>query len=299
MVLRVSLRATLRRRAPTLYRDLVRLRHREQLLRRYPDRLTLVSSLRASEIATVTVTQNVGMGGLLLNAATALNAGRQLGCAVRLRFAAPTYAPSWAPADWLDDYFVRRSDVPDSGVQLEARDLPGRFVPPWSRWGVLWDAISIRPEIEALATPIAHGDYAAVHYRGSDKSLEAGRVPESAVLDRLELEMGTRGLNRLFVASDEPSFIDLASRRFSHSVVETLPVEALASADGAPPHFADVPGEIKAREALATMLVLAGARVCVRTESYLSAWAETLADARSEFVLVTSGEAWGGHPQRC
>jgi hypothetical protein len=47
-----------------------------------------------------------------------------------------------------------------------------------------------------------------------------------------------------------------------------------------------LPGEIKAKEALVTMLILAQAAILVKTESLLSDWATTLA-AEQQVHLVT------------
>jgi len=56
-----------------------------------------------------------------------------------------------------------------------------------------------------------------------------------------------------------------------------------------PPHFADLPGEIKAREALTTMALLARSELCVRTDSALSAWAMTLPGQRRTVLVRPVG----------
>ena len=151
-------------------------------------------------------------------------------------------------------------------------DLPS----PSKSAELLWGAIRIRDDFISAADTLTGGKFAAVHFRGSDKYLETRQVAAGTVLDAVEIEMRREALNRLFVASDEPRFIDLARARFGDAAF-WLPVEAVASADGTPPHFTNVAGEVKAREALVTMLILARSTLLVKTESLLSEWATTLA----------------------
>jgi hypothetical protein len=149
---------------------------------------------------------------------------------------------------------------------------------------LVWEYLEIRPELKAQADAfVGDARYAAVHYRGSDKFLEERRISSQLVLERLEREMRSATLDRVFIASDEPSFIEAAERRFGHDAF-WLPCEAMAK-DGRPPHFRDLAGELKAREALVTMILLSKAKLCVRSPSFFSAWAATLA-SHQRVVLV-------------
>jgi hypothetical protein len=125
--------------------------------------------------------------------------------------------------------------------------------------------------------------FAAVHYRGSDKFLEDHRVSKDAVLRALEDEMKRDALSRVFVASDEPAFIRAAKERFGRAAF-WLPYQATA-VDGRPPHFAEISGEVKAREALVTMVALSRANLCIRTPSFLSAWSHTLTTGQRTRII--------------
>lgn len=242
--------------------------------------------IEAGTPLTVDIGFRVGMGGLLTWAGRALHVGQVQGVDLALRFSSPTYAPTDQPDDWLDRYFERRGSSTVGRPVVAASSLP---LPPEPAVEVLgplvWGALALRPEIEELAgTATPRGRFAAVHYRGSDKYLEAPRVDPGLVLDRLAQEMERDGVGRLFVASDTQSFVDLALSRFGS---DALFLDCVATADGnVAAHHAQVPGETKAAEALATMLVLSRADLLVRTESLLSQWSTTLPGSRRTVLLT-------------
>ena len=94
-------------------------------------------------------------------------------------------------------------------------------------------------------------------------------------------------LQRVFIASDEQQFIDHGAKLFGDTAF-WLPLEAVSTTHYRPAfRRTDIPGEIKAREALVTMVVLSRARLLVKTASLLSAWAMTLADEPQRVVLVS------------
>jgi hypothetical protein len=276
----------LRLRTPSVYKAGMWLRGELLEVAAMPRRRRAEAVLRGPAV-TVEIAGRVGLGGLFSNAARALAVGEARGTAVSLRFTAPLYMPSAPVEDWLDSYFVRTGlpCSPELPV-LEAGELPSApAISTADGAGLLWSYMQIHPDIASSAAPYMEGAYAAVHFRGSDKYLEAAPVSRERVLDRVEAEMRERGIERLFVASDEPAFIAEAFRRFGPERCFSLPQLAVA-ADGRPPHFSDVPGEVKATEALQTMLVLSGAQVCVRTASLLSEWSQTLAPQGHDYVLV-------------
>lgn len=276
----------LRLRTPSVYKAGMWLRGELLEVAAMPRRRRAETVLRGPGV-TVDIAGRVGLGGLFSNAARALAVGEVRGTDVSLRFTAPLYMPSTPVSDWLDSYFLRTGlpCSPDAPV-LEVGELPtGPAITTAEGGRLLWSYMQIHPDIVSSAAPYMEGTYAAVHFRGSDKYLEAAPVSRARVLDRVATEMRERGIDRLFVASDEPTFIKEAFRSIGQERCFSLPQLAVA-ADGRPPHFSEVPGEVKATEALQTMLVLSGAQVCVRTASLLSEWSETLAPRGHDYVLV-------------
>lgn len=229
---------------------------------------------------TVDVSGHMGLGGVLINSGKVLHAAQAMGIDVALRFTSPTYAPSWGASDWLECYFARLGSRPDGRPVCDAQDVPVGEPPDLSQTAPLvWSALRIRDDIVDSADAVSDGPFAAVHFRGSDKMLDAPPVSMDVVFEVLQREMEYEHLERLFVASDEAQFVEAACAFFGDSAF-FLPVEALATAHGRPPHFSTVAGETKAREALTTMLLLGRAKLLVKTESLLSDWATTLSDGQ-------------------
>jgi hypothetical protein len=239
--------------------------------------------LASGAALTADVDAAMGLGGVLTWAARILELADHLDRPIALRFSAPTYRPSWPVEDWLDCYFDRRRPATRTDVIVRARYLPVSSGGITELAPRLWQHLTIRPDCVTAAQTIPFTSFAAVHYRGSDKYLEAPRVAYDAVLRRTESEMVTHGLDKLFVASDEEAFVKLAAARFGGDCW-WLPAMAVAKGTR-PAHFTDVPGEIKASEALTTMTLLARAQLCVRTPSLMSEWAMTL-DGRRTVVLA-------------
>jgi hypothetical protein len=236
---------------------------------------------------TVEITGDAGLGGVLYHAGYALLAGRTHDADVALRFTNSNYRPSWGQSDWLECYFDRLGASPNGRTVCNYLDVPKPTNPVAfpDRAALVWEALSIRANFVREAEElIGDDDFAAVAFRGSDKYVEASAVPPRVVLDIAEREMDKAGLHRLFVASDERSFIALAAERYGEAAF-SLPVQVFAT-DGIPVHFLEINGEIKARQALVKMVALSRARLLVRTESLLSQWAATLAE--DQRVVVAS-----------
>jgi hypothetical protein len=284
-------KTTLRRKSPSAYKAALRVRARSRALSQKVTGVrgrTKARRLFAAGVpVTVEISGDAGLGGVLYHAGYALLAGRTHDADVALRFTNSNYRPSWGQSDWLECYFNRLGASPNGRTVCNYLDVPKPSKPVAfaDRAALVWEALSIRADFVREAEElIGDDDFAAVHFRGSDKYVEAPAVPPGVLLDIAEREMDTAGLDRLFVASDERSFIALAAERYGE-VAFSLPVEVFAT-DGIPPHFLEVDGEIKAREALVTMVALSRARLLVRTESLLPQWAATLAE--DQRVVVAS-----------
>jgi hypothetical protein len=116
------------------------------------------------------------------------------------------------------------------------------------------------------------------------------------VLDVVEASLQDSQLEKLFVVSDEPHFLEQCHARFD-SAVFAIPLQAVATPSGTPAHFTDVVGEIKASEALEMMLVLSRAKVLVKTESLLSDWATTPSYDQRVIVVRHSAERGEAAPR--
>ena len=141
-----------------------------------------------------------------------------------------------------------------------------------------------KPYINALVDDFwkslsVDGPVVGVHFRGTDKSSEAPRVPWGHCLRILKDYLRNhRNIQAVFVASDEQSFID-----FIKNSVKTIPVyynnDHYRSSDGRPIHGPRVPTAIegggyeKGEDALVNALLLSKCSILIRTTSLLPAWA--------------------------
>lgn len=110
-----------------------------------------------------------------------------------------------------------------------------------------------------------------VHYRGTDKSIEAPRVPYQKVHDELDKIITNLGkdINYLiFVATDEQNFIDYIRLQYP---LRVCCLDAIRSQDGKPIHFNQSNPYRKGEEALIDCILLSKTHILVRTHSNVSA----------------------------
>ncbi|TGX48674.1 hypothetical protein E5A73_20925 [Sphingomonas gei] len=138
---------------------------------------------------------------------------------------------------------------------------------------------AIRPDITAALKYEAErmgvdDSTLGVHYRGTDKYLEAERVARSTAIAKIRsLLQGDPSVGKVFVASEDAIFV-----RMMHAEIATVPVvslsDAVRSEDDSPVHLSGLrPGNrAMGRDALLNCLMLARCGRLVRTTSFLSAW---------------------------
>jgi len=145
----------------------------------------------------------------------------------------------------------------------------------------LWNrTYSLRPEIHThvesyIAQHFAGRHVLAVHFRGTDKTTEAPRVCWNGFARALEETLAARpSLNALFVASDEPAFIEYIAETFPGMPV-IVHEDRVRSEGGQALHVQPTPGmnRDKARDALVNALLLSRCDALVRSASFLSGWA--------------------------
>jgi hypothetical protein len=105
-----------------------------------------------------------------------------------------------------------------------------------------------------------------VHYRGTDKNLEAEDVSYSAVADKVR-EYVAETPYKIFVATDEPEFLHYMQEEFVGTVY-AIDAQRIA---GKPVHYTSKQCFLKGKEALMDCLLLAHAHLLIRTHSNLSA----------------------------
>jgi hypothetical protein len=137
----------------------------------------------------------------------------------------------------------------------------------------------IRPEIVGevdrfVEDHFASGPVLGVHYRGTDKSKEAPRVSREHCAAAIRRYLGEHPeLRRIFVASDEASFIPFVESEFPG--LSVCSCDDQRSEGGVAVHRMAFSGSNyeKGRQALVNCLLLARCDVLIRTASSLSGWA--------------------------
>jgi hypothetical protein len=218
-----------------------------------------------------------------------------------LRFGNPLYAS--APGeDWLDRYFIRkpvlrrgieRGELAPEQYLTAGTTLMRRLRPAFDSLTLVQscelflNALDFRGELMEQVNRFCRehdvgANTVAVHYRGTDKAIEANLPSMDEVFEVAKRALDL-GQSNLFVASDEPKFLEAITRYFGRSRVVDLGCRQIYS--GRPAHYESADNDEKAREALLTMLVLSRAGTMVRLRSHLSAWSSILNPAMPVITL--------------
>ena len=108
-----------------------------------------------------------------------------------------------------------------------------------------------------------------VHYRGTDKKKEAMRLPYETVLEKIGEQIPTDRPCRIFIATDEASFLTAALAAFPNRVIAT---EARRVDGTTGVHFTYRNQYAMGEEALIDALLLSKCNCLIRTSSNLSLW---------------------------
>jgi hypothetical protein len=175
----------------------------------------------------------------------------------------PVRKPDFVIRD-LRQLHLGRGEIPtiEKGAALRAKYLPVRS--------------EITQKVESFAAAnMAGRNVLGVHFRGTDKTLEAPRVEREVVTQTIgRFLQNYLHIDCLFVASDEASFIPYIRDAFP-----ALPVvshEDMFRSDSIQNLYQQDLGEgnyHKGEEALINCLLLSRCSALIRTTSFLSAWA--------------------------
>jgi len=133
------------------------------------------------------------------------------------------------------------------------------------------------------------GPVVGVHFRGTDKALEAPRVSREHCLDVLQRYLrNDNSIKAVFVASDEQELVDFIKKE-----VTDIPVyshnDHYRSNDHQPAHMkiGQGNGYEKGEDALVNALLLSKCSTLIRTTSFLSAWASIFNPGLNVILLNT------------
>ncbi len=140
---------------------------------------------------------------------------------------------------------------------------------------------TLKPDLAAyveqfVESHFERGKTLGVHFRGTDKKEEAARVDwESAANTVSEYLLQNPETEVLFISSDESSFIEWLSNKFSSELKVVFHDDKEKSVSGKPIHLNASEGcaYTKGREALVNCLLLSRCDFLIRSASFLSGWA--------------------------
>lgn len=143
----------------------------------------------------------------------------------------------------------------------------------------------IHAKVQLFATRYFKGLFTiGIHYRGTDKQLEAPRVCYKQVFDLIEEHLPSDREWQLFVATDESCFLEAIQNQFPGRVIFC---DAERSKGDIGVHFLKGGGYKKGEEALIDALLLSKCDILIRTSSNLSLWS-TYFNPHLQTVLLNS-----------
>ena len=147
-------------------------------------------------------------------------------------------------------------------------------------------------EIESVLIKIEKRKFdLSIHYRGTDKALEAPLVDFQKFTEAIRsIESESGILNSIFLATDDPGFDAYIRSEFSGSKFFTYNRgEPVDSSRGR--HFSDLSPADKSLEALVNIFLISASPTCIRSASYLSAVSKIV---NPQLVTLTMNRThWG------
>jgi hypothetical protein len=234
----------------------------------------------------------IGMGAIVCHALLLHDHFARLGIDCHVRATSPFYAHPgqdmlarhFVTDPWPADLPVLPSKTcdfiieyrrPDHMDLLRASELMQRLFRPTP---LLAEAI------EEGAQGFAEFDL-AIHYRGTDKSMEATTTSAETALAEIDRQLQGLAEPVVFLATDIPAFAAEVRAQFPQARFVSYDIGDVAS--GTARYRSTMNPDDKALEALVNSFLIARAKVCVRTVSYLSALAAVINPALRTITLNT------------
>lgn len=191
------------------------------------------------------------------------------------------YDPERGP-NWWEYYFepinfgqVSKKEIHIQDAQIA--DFGYRFLdqPRKKGYELIQKYIKVKPHIQYKVEDFVQNEFGSsfiigIHYRGTDKSTEAPRVPYEKVYEAISEVMNEIPNDcKIFVATDEQAFLEDICQMYPGMVIFT---PSYRSENGKPVHLDKLLNNyIKGEDAVIDCLLLSRCHFLIRTVSYLSA----------------------------
>ena len=244
-----------------------------------------------------------GMGAVVSEALLICNYAERNGLIPLITSTNPLYA-STKGADFLTNYLGIASEYPTKNIwPMQFHTLWSFYHLPFSRHASLadanrlfWKYLSPKPiitdKVKACLDSVPAKQFdLSIHYRGTDKSLEAP-LPTYEVYEHsiIHYEQPYGKVDNIFLATDDAGFEAFIRKRFPLKRFVTFNLGDPSDTSRGR-HFSDLSPENKAIEALVNMFLLAAAPACIRGASYMSAISKII---NRKLMTITVNRTHGG-----
>ena len=225
----------------------------------------------------VDISHKIGMGAIIANAIKLIAHQEKYNLDIHIVSSSPLYCKE-GDRDFLCEFFEREVDLSgyrhfsSSAVEwLLQRERSSHLAINRAR-DIF--AIEFRPN-KWLSQQIndamkCSSDFdLSIHFRGTDKFLEAWFIDYSLMLNVINSHIQLHGdTSKVFLATDDAEFSRIVRAEFPDIRFQSFDICDVS--EGEPRHFADADPFEKATEAIVNIFLLGRAPICIRTSSYLS-----------------------------
>lgn len=153
--------------------------------------------------------------------------------------------------------------------------------------------VKLKPHMQKKIDQFVHDNFKGhrvigVHYRGTDKIIEAPTVSYDVIIRLIKNEIQKDTTTKIFIATDEEKFLHVMKHNFPGKIIA---LNALRSKQGYPVHYPSNGGfdnYKKGEDAIMDCILLSKCSKLIRTSSNLSA-AATHFNPSMEVVLLSRG----------
>lgn len=263
--------------------------------------------------------QRIGLFAELIWAIYAIHYAEAIGARPSIKITSKTYSadgdagsdciaqyfdPAWRDLSTLDAFSITKrisslEQLPRFSQRTQGLNL-------WNVNAIVDRWLPVKPdimaEVDAFIAGKLQSNYLALHWRGTDKHLEAPPATAMSIVDTIKAiyDSMDNKPSGLFIATDQSDLLAEVVAMISKVLPSLHCVcrdRVLRSMDGSPVHLQHglTPQERAGmgRDAMIDALILSRSRALVRTASYLSAWASIWNPVLPVFMVNAP------HPRTC
>lgn len=222
---------------------------------------------------------------------------------INVRFSAggPLYVEKSKGKDWLAYFLMQNCKKNAMYFPLAIRHIdelgidPGAELTEIEKVNVAWHSKfdfnrEFSERIDSYCLEWGINECLGVHYRGTDKYLEAPRQAYEKHWNVAKKIARECGIDRIFVSSDEVGYLEYARDCSDEFEVFWRSDSVRSNCDGGAAHFIKSDNYEKAKDALVNVVLLSRCKMLVKSPSIFSGWSKVL-NPKIEVVMVGKMDA--------